>query len=167
MPRCYAPSMKLFLLLVSGGLLTACDDTRTCTLAECNGGASVQLQLVDENDAPIAARGEYRITRSPDSFPTIVPFDCSAAAGDAGPTYHNCSNGVVTLDGADHPSIDIDVRFELTQGSLTEWSTLQLNYQSQTDPDFNGPGCPCTRYDADDRTFLVPDGARRPVPGAS
>jgi hypothetical protein len=159
--------MKRLLLLVGSGLLSACaDDTRTCTAAECLGGASVQIQLVDQNEAPVAARGEYRVTGSGGGVPYVVPFDCTGATTDAGPDYDNCSNGVLELQGADHPSVSIEVRFELTQGGLTEWSTLTLVYSSQTDPDFNGPGCPCTRYDAENRTWLVPEGARRPLPSA-
>jgi hypothetical protein len=159
--------MKRFLLLVSGGLLFACDDgTRSCTAADCRVGAPVQIQLVDASDAPVGARGEYRISSGPDGFPTVTPFDCSAKAEDAGTANYNCSNGVVRLDGANHPRFDIEVRFELAQGGLTEWSTLGLVYSSQTIPDFSGPGCPCTRYNADDRTLLVPEGARRPLPGA-
>jgi hypothetical protein len=147
-------------------LVTACDDDglRACNDMGCIGDAEVQLQLVDDSGAPVAARGEYRISSSRGGAPTAVPFDCTGAA-DAGTGPYNCSNAVLVLQGADHPSLNIEVRFELTQGGLSEWSSLRLVYTSQTDPNFNGPGCPCTWYDVADQTLLVPDGARRALPG--
>jgi len=153
-------------------LLSACDALSegplTCTLADCGGGTAL-IRLVDEGDRPVAARGEYRILGTGGSMQLPIAFNCTGENGegetdaaDAGRYYDTCSGSFLAVWGAADPRRRVEVRFELALGGLTEWLPVSLNYVSHTDPDFNGPGCPCTWYEAQPRDLVVPDAARRP-----
>lgn len=145
-------------LLVASLLFGACsDDTHSCTLKACI-GRDVELALVDEAGGAVAATGEYRVS-SPSTEPLTAQFDCTDTADDA-----RCRDGVVVLSSATDAAAVVELRYELEPGTYTEWERVEIQYTEQTDPDFNGPGCPCTWYDGADRSTLVPEAARRPLP---
>jgi hypothetical protein len=55
----------------------------------------------------------------------------------------------------------MEVRFELPGGELGEWQPVALEVTSDTDPDYNGPGCACTTYSGSAEPIVVPEEARR------
>ncbi len=139
------------------GLLAGCsDDPLTCTLADC-GGSLPSTQLVDDMGQPALARGEQR-TRQ---MPSPLFFDCTVTLMSPGPPGQvACENGVIFVGDNAYPGNDVELRFELPDGSFTEWQEVELSYTSHTDPDFNGPGCSCTWYTATATPVLVPALAR-------
>lgn len=159
--------MKLLLGLLVAAHLGGCDDDAalTCTDKGCSNQGPVQVQLVDESGAPVAARGEYRVIGERSESPEPVPFECAALAGDAAPSGANCSNAVVELGSAlsiaVFPSVRLELRFELEPGGMTEWAPHYLTYVEHTEPDFNGPGCECTWQEIQAPPAIVPAGARR------
>jgi hypothetical protein len=139
---------------------SACGDgTHECATARC-GGALPVVALVDEAGNPVAARGEQRSADYPAAPATA--FDCEPA--DAGqPTL--CARGQLLLSVFEaHPGTRVELRFQLRDGSWSDWQVLALDITSHTDPEFNGPGCPCTGYTATAQPIVVPVEARPPAP---
>jgi hypothetical protein len=136
------------------------DEPFECASAAC-GGTLGDIVFVDEAGQPAAARGEYRsstdsATRAP------VPFDCSPA--DAG-QRSLCDEGRLSPSVVfTQPDTRLALRFQLHDGSWSAWQALTLHFTSHTDPDFNGPGCPCTSYSATVGSVVVPADARLPAP---
>jgi hypothetical protein len=115
--------------------------------------------LVDDAGDPVAARGEYR-SNMPGSVPSA--FDCSPAGADASPELQ-CPNGVILSTIYDvRSNTSLELRFELNEGGLSDWQSVPLEVTERTDTDFNGPGCPCTWYDATAQPITVPIAARLP-----
>jgi hypothetical protein len=129
---------------------------------DCAGILS-DIVLVDEAGEPASARGEYR---SSNSWSSTGParFDCTAGPADAA-SARPCVEGRVAVGSVDmQPDARAEVRFELRDGSWSEWQSLALDITSHTDPEFNGPGCPCTWYTATAAPIVVPAEARLPAP---
>jgi len=150
--------MKYALMLGLAGLLPACGaDTHSCTAKGCVGGP-VDIQLVDDAGAPVSARGEYKTNRNSETR----SFDCSVTP-ESSNLDADCTDGQVTVFPfiAD-PGTTLQFRFALADGSLTDWQGIRLDYESETDPDFNGPGCSCTWYNATSEPAVVPAEARLP-----
>ncbi len=120
------------------------------------------VSLVDDAGAPVAARGERRTNRE-SQLGVALPFDCGLTA-DAG--VAPCRNGFLFYP-EDHlaPGIDFEVRFALADGSFTAWQPVPLELERHNDPDFNGPGCPCSWYNAAPTSVIVPAEARPPSDG--
>jgi hypothetical protein len=155
-------------LILGASLLVACDDgLQACGEVGCPESSSTRIQLTDDQNRPIGARGEYRLTwSSSGDRQAPTPFDCPAGtlrSGDAGPSTNNCRGTQVELWGKLEPGVLVEARFDLEQGGQTEWLELGFDYTRQTDPNFNGPGCSCSWYEAEARPFVVPAGARRPI----
>jgi hypothetical protein len=125
------------------------------------GGVPLALALVDDAGDPVAARGEYR-SNTPGSVAS--PFDCSFQQGDASPNLQCPDGSLITAIYDPRPDTAVEVRFELTEGGMSDWQDAPLEVTEHTDPDFNGPGCSCTWYTGTARAITVPTEARR-VPG--
>jgi hypothetical protein len=118
----------------------------------------VDVQLTDDSGTPVAARGEYRTNRNSETR----AFDCSVTP-ESSNLDADCSDGRVTaFPLSAEPGTALQFRFELAGGSFTAWQGVPLDYESETDPDFNGPGCPCTWYNATSDPVVVPAEARLP-----
>jgi hypothetical protein len=148
------------LVLGAGCLLIGCSSERSCNAMAC-GGLPLALALQDDAGDPVAARGEYR-SNTPGSVASA--FDCSFERGDASPTPNlQCRDGVILNAIHDvRPGTVVEVRFELNAGGLSDWQNVPLQVTERTDPDFNGPGCPCTWYSGTARAITVPTEARLP-----
>ena len=138
-----------------GSWLVGCE-ARDCTEMGCV-GYGVQLALVDESGKQVAAKGEYR---SNAAGATARDFDCTETRL---PLSH-CQDGLLELGELLAPDLAFDVRFRDDQGDWTAWSPVAVTLSEQTDPDFNGPGCPCTWYAGTAEPLLVPVTARSPAP---
>jgi hypothetical protein len=148
------------LALGACAIASACDDLpHECASADCAGALPV-VALVDEAGNPVAARGEQRSADYPAAPATT--FDCEPA--DAGqPTL--CADGQLLLSVfGERRGTRVELRFQLQDGSWSDWQVLDLDITSHTDPEFNGPGCPCTWYTATAEPLAVPVEARRPEP---
>jgi hypothetical protein len=133
----------------------ACQGDRTCTLAECVGDP-IEVALVDEAGAGVAARGELR------GLDSVEParFDCFDDPG-ASEVDFPCYDGLIRPFAYNlAPDERLELRFQLADGSSTDWQPLDLAITSHTDPDFNGPGCSCTWYTATTTPIVVPAEAR-------
>lgn len=102
------------------------------------------------------ARGEQRGSGSGYTRST-EKFDCSAEGTVAS---GGCRDGVLEVEAPAGPEGQVAIRFELPDGSFTDWQTVDLDVTSTTDPDFNGPDCPCTFYTATAAPITVPADAR-------
>ena len=131
-------------------LLVACgDDDRTCTAMACGSG-DFGVSLVTDGGQPASARGEYRRGRTD---PVVTRFNCD---DDRAADEVACTGGRVGLPSFAGPGLVFEMRFQRPDGSLTEWQIVNLHIESVTDPDFNGPGCPCTWYEARPDPVIVP-----------
>jgi hypothetical protein len=134
----------------------ACGDAeggeRSCADVAC-GGSYPPVALVDENGLPVVARGEVQNRDLPEQ---PFPFDCTVSSPSSG-----CQgNAVVTGTWGVSPGYVAQIRFEQSDGSFTAWQPVRFHVTSRTDPDFNGPGCLCTRYTATAEDVIVPVSAR-------
>lgn len=101
---------------------------------------------------PVLAKGEYRAgERNTNNF--TVSFDCDPAT--AGKNYA-CLDGELQVGPVWTEDFFLDVRFELPDGTFTEWQDVPLEITSETDPDFNGEGCACTSFSAEAEPVVVP-----------
>src|SRR5262245_50283008 len=130
-------------------LIVGCgDDDRSCTAKGC--GGSIELPLVTESGQPATARGEYRRGRTD---PVVTRFNCSdARAADEAA----CAGGVIHMDGFPGPGPVFELRFQRPDGTFTDWQIVDLKIEAITDPEFNGPGCPCTWYEGRPDPVVVP-----------
>jgi hypothetical protein len=85
-------------------------------------------------------------------------FDCSRSSQN-GPG-DICTDSVLFFRIPLHPESFVEVRFELQDGSMSEWQVVSLELSKHTDPDFNGPGCSCTWYSATVAPVVVPANAK-------
>jgi len=142
----------LLVLAVAGGLLPGC--THACTAMGCVGTAPA-LPLVDDQGQPIYTRGEIRTSQL--GLDTAQPFDCLPS--DARPDV--CPNGTVLPPFFElRPEDTVDIRFELSDGTWSAWQPVDVRLTKHTDPDFNGPDCPCTWYTSTVDPIVVPANAR-------
>lgn len=156
LPSCGALLLGTTALLA----LTACpdDDTRTCTAADCS-SPETSLLVADESGAPVAARGEHRLSQDGEVGPAQA-FDCGPNP-DAG--VARCVGGTSSVGVRFAPGAVFEVRFLRADGSWSDWQQVPLSLSEHTDPDFNGPGCPCTWYVAAPLSVTVPADARLPA----
>jgi hypothetical protein len=134
-------------------LLVACgNDDRSCTAAACGGG-SFAVSLVTESGRPASVRGEFRRGRT---NPIVTRFNCGDGR-EADETA--CPGGIIGMPSFAGPGPVFEVRFQRPDGAFTEWQIVDLRIESVTDPDFNGPGCPCTWYEAQPEPVVVPAAA--------
>lgn len=147
--------MEVVACLAVGALLACSDDERVCADVECF-GLPVQVPLVDEDELPLAARGELRNPTTPqESF----PFDCTAPWPDS-----KCqSNFVVTGNYVYSPEYAVEIRFVQSDDSFSSWQSVNLDFSRETNPDFNGLGCSCSYYSATAASVIVPVTARRTI----
>ncbi|HTV21083.1 MAG TPA: hypothetical protein VMG12_20500 [Polyangiaceae bacterium] len=132
------------------------DGTRICTLKGCGGGIE-DLRFIDDTGAPALARSEFR-TSDARGEAVQITLDCSPPSGAHIP---GCSAGAFEFMALDFsPQTLVDVRFGRPDGSWTDWQPLPLTQTEHTDPDFNGPGCPCTWRTATTPPLVVPPDAR-------
>lgn len=125
-------------LWVVGCLVVIGLTAQGCNLQSCTDmaavGPPVRVALVDDAGAPAVARGEVRYSHHRDST-----FDCSASLAGGGEA--RCE---FDLEPLNNRTDTIALRFRLDDDSFTDWTPVDLNIQSSTDPDFNGPGCGAT-----------------------
>jgi hypothetical protein len=141
---------------------SACSDEHACTDADCLGLAP-GIPLVDESGMPVIARGEVQNL----SGGGQSPFDCTVPVPIVVPgprpiPASGCVGNVVVAGGEARSSkAASQIRFEQSDGSFTPWQPVAVDVTRHTDPDFNGPGCPCTWYSASAGDVIVPVSARR------
>jgi hypothetical protein len=116
-------------------------------------GPPVRVAFVDDAGAPVVARGEVRYTHHRE-----LTFDCSAWSAGGGEA--RCE---LDLEPLNSRTDAIAVRFRLDDGSFTDWIPVDLTIQSNTDPDFNGPGCGATTLSGTAKPVIVPEAARLPA----
>jgi hypothetical protein len=139
--------------MLVGGL--ACEDEQCTERAACV-GEIMQVALVDDDGEVVAAEGEYRAgSARTDSL--VVSFDCDR---DEESDTYACVDGELSVGPPWADDFFLDLRFELPDGTFTEWLPVPLEVTSETDPDFNGEGCPCTTYSGSAEPFVVPAEAR-------
>jgi hypothetical protein len=136
--------------LLGAVFVSGCEG-RSCNLAGCVGPATV-VSLVNEQGDPVRAQGETRVSGLKYEG-SAGPFDCRYDSPD-------CKNGVLSVSAPYDSDGVLELRFRLPDGELTEWQSFDLDVTSRTDPDFNGPGCPCTSYEAAPLTVPVPPAAQ-------
>lgn len=132
-------------------LLVACGDDgdRTCTAQGCGGGL-FSVPLVTESGQPASARGELRRGRTD---PVVTRFNCGGGR-DADEVA--CPGGRIGIPSFAGPGPVFEMRFQRPDGSFTDWQIVNLHIEAITDPEFNGPGCPCTWYEASPDPVVVP-----------
>lgn len=141
-------------MLALSALLGACDDGE-CERAACE-SEPFQVAVVDDAGDPLAVKGEYRIS-SPGREDATVSFECHPEQADESV---RCFDNELTVGPAWADDFEMEVRFELADGELSEWQPVALEITSETDPDYNGPGCACTTYSASAEPIVVPEEAR-------
>jgi hypothetical protein len=127
--------------------------TQNCTDMGCL-GHEVSVELVDDDGNRVPARGELSY-----SSHSTQAFDCTRAPD----PYRNdypCEDGVITLDTVYNRDDTIKIRFELEDGSSTDWQPVELTIEKRVLPDVNGPDCDCTVYDGTAEPVIVPEAAR-------
>ena len=132
--------------------LTGCAEdpnTHSCTLAGCGGTST--LYFAEGIDGDPTPSGELRISSSPER---IRPFDC-----DPNVQPGTCWNGNLNLDEI-WSGDTLEIRFNLSDGSISEWEAVPLTFQEHTLEDFNGPGCHGTYYTATSGPIPVPEAAQ-------
>lgn len=127
------------------------DDTRSCTAQGCDD--TLVVSLVTDAGAPATTRGELRFDQA-----EAAPFNC-APENEA--EALRCEGGRLQFSRTEGV---FEVRFALGDDAFTDWQVVDLDIQPVTDPDFNGPGCPCTWYEGRP-VVVVPDSAMIPTGG--
>jgi hypothetical protein len=138
------------------GVLAAavgCSDEHGCSLAAC-GGDRTAISFVNEKGMKVAPRGELQRL---DPEPDLWTFDCKEEDPHA---LHGlgCEEGALSIDELFLPNSKVEVRFQLPDGTLSDWQPVKLKLTKHTIEDFNGPGCPCTYYDGTGTVVMVPEG---------
>lgn len=136
---------------ILGAVLVSGCEAHSCTAAGC-GGESTSVSLVNERGEPMRVQGEARI-RGPRYESSAAPFDCTQDSFD-------CEGGVLSAAAPSSTEDVLELRFRLPDGGFTEWQTFDLEVSAHTDPDFNGPDCPCTWHEAAPLSVVVPDAAQ-------
>ena len=134
----------------------ACNESHSCTLVQCI-GVEPQLAFVDEGGVAVTASGERRTTSQPEPR----TFTC---AGQEAPDGGSCGGGLIRFADVGGSGITrqdvLEVRFLLSDGSYSAWQPVPFEVEGHTNPDFNGPGCPCSWDDITIEPVVVPAGAR-------
>jgi hypothetical protein len=125
-----------------------------CGEAQCSG--SISLPLVTEAGEPASVRGELVLDGVPRAF------DCSPTRAPNDDTLP-CPGGVIGWPSAPPGPMHIELRYRRVDGSFTDWQASDLALETETDPDFNGPDCPCTWYTATAEPRIVPADALVPA----
>ena len=134
-------------VLFGAGSCTEQPEERVCTLRAC-GGAPLMISFVDDDSRDVAPSGQWRVSelQGPPR-----DFDCRSDAS------RGCVHGVITLGTIPlWPGRLFEVRFNLADGTVSEWQEVLLALTAHTLEDFNGPGCPCTYYEAAAASVVVP-----------
>jgi hypothetical protein len=117
---------------------------------------------VDESGAAVTASGERRTT----SHPEPREFTCT---GEQARDGSRCGEGVLRFALVGSGSIArqdvLELRFLLSDDSFSEWQPVPFDVEGHSDPDFNGPDCPCSWYVITFDPLLVPAGARLDAQG--
>ena len=58
------------------------------------------------------------------------------------------------------PGDALEVHFALSDGSWTEWQSVEASYEEHLEADVNGPGCDCTWLSVTLAPTVVPEDAR-------
>jgi hypothetical protein len=129
------------------GGLVGCD--HSCTDIGCL-GKKVEVALVDEAGDPVAARGEIRYSGHPGGV-----FDCTVAPT---PTAKDvdCENDTLQVAPVFNDDDELDIRFELDDGSFSDWQPVPLTVEREVLADVNGPGCDCTVWNGTAEPVTVP-----------
>lgn len=132
----------------------------SCTLKDCGGVSS--LSFAARDNGSVAPSGQIRHS-NPDWG--TRDFDCRDSEMQS--TYLPCTNGVLTLGMPLSSGDALEIRFELQDGSMSDWQRVPLSFTAHTIEDFNGPGCPCTYYTVTAPRIAVPAGALLTAQGAN
>jgi hypothetical protein len=136
--------------------LAACgSDDRSCTAVACVG--LVEVPLVTESGQPASARGELR---SRQTDPDVQRFNCN---DDRAPDEQPCPGGIILIQATSGTPPALELRFQRPDNSFTDWQLVDLAIEPITNPDFNGPGCPCTSYEGHPNPITVPTTALIPT----
>ena len=138
-------------LLSAAGGLVGCDDS--CTDLPCL-GRNVEVALVDESGDPVAARGEIRYSRHQGGL-----FDCTVAPTSTAQDV-DCENDTLLLGPAFNDDDELDIRFELGDGSFSDWQPVPLTVERVVLADVNGPDCDCTVWNGTAEPVIVPADAQ-------
>jgi len=142
----------------AGLLLVSACGTPSCVLLACGSGPTTVF-LRDDGGAPVIARGERRARWGDDLLP-VQEFDCRPGANVGS---EPCVDGTFTMHVTYlSPDLTVELRFARPDGTFTPWQPIPLLLEPHTDPDFAGPDCPCTWYEAEPATVIVPAEARLP-----
>jgi hypothetical protein len=91
-----------------------------------------------------------------------VSFDCSVSESRSGTTAE-CSNGVLRLEPVNGRGETTELRFQLDNGSLTEWQPVQITITEGVAKNLGGPDCDCKYLDGTAEPVVVPAAARLPA----
>jgi hypothetical protein len=144
---------QMVLLMAS----SACSDdevsSKTCPLSGC-GNSPIEVSFVGGSGAAVAASGSIRHVQSPSNAWT---FNCDGEQPQAQASAA-CDGNVVRVNPFDlKPGDALEVRFDLPDGSQSDWQTVLVEVSQETLPDFGGPGCPsCTYFKGTTAPVTVP-----------
>ena len=136
---------------------SACSDDevspKTCPGLGC-GNSAIEITFVDGKGAAVAASGSIRHARIPSNAWT---FKCDGEQPQA-QTSAACDGNVIRVSPFDlKPDDTLEVRFDLPNGSQSDWQTVPVDVSQATLPDFGGPGCPaCTYFKGTTAPVTVP-----------
>lgn len=140
-------------LLVPG--ITACGDSPCQEYVGCS-LAPIEIDFVDEDGAPVLARGTFRDGNRPYDVPT--EFDCT---GESSNVDVECDNGTVALESvAVRPSLKLQVRFDQEDGFSTGWYDVPLTLTVFLIHNQRDEGCDYPCYTAVASPVRVPASAR-------
>ncbi|HTV21082.1 MAG TPA: hypothetical protein VMG12_20495 [Polyangiaceae bacterium] len=150
----------LALALSGSSIVAGCADEPViadCTTEACVGEIAAP-SFVDDAGQAVTTRGEFR-AMYPNGLNSVSDFDC-VPSGPPLPA-DGCRNGSsaplrISID----PQSVVEVRFARRDGGWTDWQAVELALTERTDPNFGGPGCECTWYEAPAPTLVVPADAR-------
>jgi len=114
----------------------------------------VKISLVDDTSHAVRARGEVRATRE-----MPLPFDCSVAP-DATLDGPDCNDSTFLIQPILNEGDAVEIRFKLADGSFTDWQPVPVILEKEVVPDFNGPGCSCTKLNGTAKPVTVPSVAQ-------
>lgn len=142
--------------------MTACDEgdteSRSCNPISC-GGRPLEIRLSGNDADATRPSGEVR-TREPAER---KPFHCGSSTNVS--TDPHCASGVLHLGPFGiGPETNIEVRFDMADGTFSDWQDVPLNITEHTLEDLGGPGCDCTYYTGTASPITIPAGARNNAP---
>ena len=136
--------------------LLACeqDAEHSCAAVLCAGNG-VDVPVVDEAGDSVAVKGEWRASGQ---VASPEPFDCTISQPLA--PVPDCDGNVLHLGAILQGNTSLELHFKDPSGAWSEWLPVAMTLEAHTDPDFNGPGCPCTWYSASAEPLIVPAASR-------